>query len=90
MLAGGMAAAAAVITGWNLLSGLCAFVLIGGVWALIKGAFAEGSFIQGALSLAFGSGILIAAILIGPIVIVGGLIAVVVAILAWVLRDKQS
>jgi hypothetical protein len=76
--------------GWNMLSGLCAFALIGGVWALIKGAFAEGSFILGALSLVFGGGILIAALFLGPVVIVGGIIAVVVAVLAWVLRDKKA
>jgi hypothetical protein len=43
--------------GWNMLLALCAFILFGGVWAIIKGAWKDGGFIWGSLAIAFGGGV---------------------------------
>jgi hypothetical protein len=76
--------------GWNMLSALCAFILFGGVWAIIKGTWKDGGFIWGSLAIALGGGVAIATLLIGPVVIVGGIIAVVVAVVAWMSREKKA
>lgn len=76
--------------GWNMLPALCAFILFGGVWAIIKGAWKDGGFIWGLLAIAFGGGVAVATLLIGPVVIVGAIVAVVVAVVAWMSRDKKA
>jgi hypothetical protein len=76
--------------GTNVFTALCAFILFGGVWMIIKAAWSDGGVLWGMLALAFAGGIVVATALVGPLVIVVGMAALFAASLAWFLRDKKA
>src|SRR6266404_6239829 len=76
--------------GWDMISGVSAFILFGIALTALNYVWRERSFMGGVVAVGICAGLLAGVTFVGPFVMVVGLAAAVVAIFSWMSRAKKA